>query len=471
MTQPGNKYRSAPLRLRSRDRRLLLLVGDLLTAYIALGLALYAWSLRDQWKFTFFSERVKLWYYFVPLIWMLLLAELYDPHRASNRRNVQRGLSVAALTGLLFYAVIFFVYDGAIARVGILFFLIFVFLLTMIWRLLYIQIFTAPAFRNNALVVGAGHAGQTFMHAYLELKPPPFRILGYIDDDPAKQGMRLEGLPVLGGSGELLQLIRQENISDLIISITGKMNGDTFQTILDAQENGVEVTPMPVLYEELTRRVPIHHLESEWLVRSFISESRVGAFFDLAKRLVDILGGLVGLALSILILPWAALLTLLDTGSPVFYQQVRSGKDGKPYLMRKVRTMRQDAEKDGKAQLTQMKDERITRVGGFLRRTHIDELPQFWNVLRGEMSLVGPRSERPEWIAEFQKQIPFYRARLLVKPGITGWAQVNYSYYATVEEMAIKLEYDLYYIKHRTLWLDVLILLRTIGQVFGFRGR
>ena len=133
--------------------------------------------------------------------------------------------------------------------------------------------------------------------------------------------------------------------------------------------------------------------------------------------------------------------------------------------------MRQDAEKDGKVQLTQEKDERITRFGNFLRRTHIDELPQFWNVLAGKMSLVGPRGERPEWIADFQKKIPFYRARLLVKPGITGWAQVNYSYYATIEEMAIKLEYDLYYIKHRNLLMDILITLRTITQVIQFRGR
>jgi lipopolysaccharide/colanic/teichoic acid biosynthesis glycosyltransferase len=139
--------------------------------------------------------------------------------------------------------------------------------------------------------------------------------------------------------------------------------------------------------------------------------------------------------------------------------------------MYKFRTMRKDAEKDGKVQLTREKDIRITRIGNFLRRTHLDELPQFLNVVRGDISLVGPRSERPEWIEEFQKQIPFYRARLLVKPGITGWAQVNYSYYATVEEMAIKLEYDLYYIKHRNMLTDLLILLRTFTQVIAFRGR
>jgi lipopolysaccharide/colanic/teichoic acid biosynthesis glycosyltransferase len=139
--------------------------------------------------------------------------------------------------------------------------------------------------------------------------------------------------------------------------------------------------------------------------------------------------------------------------------------------MLKFRTMQQDAEKDGKVQLTLENDRRITKVGNVMRKAHIDELPQFLNVLQGVMSLVGPRSERPEWISEFQKQIPFYRARLQVKPGITGWAQVNYSYYATVEEMAIKLEYDLYYIKHRNLVMDLIIILRTVGQVLRFRGR
>jgi lipopolysaccharide/colanic/teichoic acid biosynthesis glycosyltransferase len=169
--------------------------------------------------------------------------------------------------------------------------------------------------------------------------------------------------------------------------------------------------------------------------------------------------------------PITAITILLESGRPVLHRQVRAGKGGRQFSMHKFRTMVQDAEKGGIVQLTQEKDRRITRFGNFLRRTHIDEMPQFLNVLRGEMSLVGPRSERPEWIAEFQTQIPFYRARLLVKPGITGWAQVNYSYYATVEEMAIKLEYDLYYIKHRNMLMDILILLRTFTQVLAFRGR
>jgi lipopolysaccharide/colanic/teichoic acid biosynthesis glycosyltransferase len=189
------------------------------------------------------------------------------------------------------------------------------------------------------------------------------------------------------------------------------------------------------------------------------------------KRALDIVGGIVGLLIFALIFPFAAIATLIDTGLPIFYSQERLGKSASIFMIHKFRTMHQNAEADGKARLASENDPRVTRVGNFLRKTRIDELPQFWNVLRGEMSLVGPRAERPELVAEFQKQIPFYRARLLVKPGLSGWAQINYGYVASVTETAVKLEYDLYYIKHRTLMMDIQIILRTIGTAVRGEGR
>jgi lipopolysaccharide/colanic/teichoic acid biosynthesis glycosyltransferase len=228
---------------------------------------------------------------------------------------------------------------------------------------------------------------------------------------------------------------------------------------------------MPTVYEEITQRVPIHHLESDWIIRSFVDKLRVSGVYEVIKRLVDILGGLTGLLILLLAWPIIAILTLIDSGTPIMYSQDRVGKGGARFAILKFRTMRQDADADGTFKPALEHDARVTWVGRGLRRTHLDELPQFWNVLRGNMSLVGPRAEREQLVVQYQREIPFYRARLLVKPGLTGWAQINYGYVVDVKETAIKLEYDLYYIIHRSLTMDLSIILRTIGTVLGRKGR
>jgi lipopolysaccharide/colanic/teichoic acid biosynthesis glycosyltransferase len=225
---------------------------------------------------------------------------------------------------------------------------------------------------------------------------------------------------------------------------------------------------MPIYYEYLLGRVPIFLMPSDWILRSFVDEARAGGLYELTKRLLDIISGVVGVFVLALITPFVGSLILLESGRPVFYTQSRLGKNGREYWIIKFRTMRDIY--DEKGNLLPDK-ERITRVGWFLRKTHMDELPQFINVLRGEMSLIGPRAEISHLVNKLQAQVPFYRARLLVKPGITGWAQVNYGYASTVEETGVKLEYDLYYIKHRSLALDFVITLRTIGTIVGFRGQ
>ena len=249
------------------------------------------------------------------------------------------------------------------------------------------------------------------------------------------------------------------------------MQGSTFESLLEMQERGIEIGRMQSVYEDILGQVPIFHLEADWILRSFVEQSRANSGYDIAKRLIDILGGLVGSLGMLLVLPFVVVANLFESGWPIFYSQVRSGRGDQPYRVLKFRTMAQDAEKDGIPQWTTENDERVTRVGLFLRKTHLDELPQFINVLKGEMSLVGPRPERPELISMFQEHVPFYRARLLVKPGITGWAQLHQIYASNVEETNVKLEYDLYYIKHRSLLLDLLVLLRTPAMMIGLRGR
>jgi exopolysaccharide biosynthesis polyprenyl glycosylphosphotransferase len=457
--------------LRAGERLIVLLLGDMLAASLATLGALILWSERDWLGFTpeFIRSRAS-WFVLLPLLWALLMVNLYDVRRAASWRESRRGVLLAAGVGLGLYLIVYFSLEGTLARRGVAYFLGLVVPLTLLWRALYVRIFTAPAFLRRVVIAGAGLSGRTLLGVVHSASPSPFHLVGLIDDDPAKHGQTIEGAPVLGDSSHLLEIVEQEEVSEVIVAITGKMQGAMFQALLDAQERGVEVSRMPVVYEELLSRVPIRHLESDWLLRSFVDELRVSGVYLLVKRLIDILGALAGLLGFLIVLPWVALGILVESGRPVFFRQLRLGQGGKCYSVLKLRTMRQDAEADGQAHWAREGDPRTTRVGNLLRRMHLDEFPQFWNVLKGEMSLVGPRPERPELVAELEQQIPFYRARLLVKPGVSGWAQINYGKGASVEGSAEKLEYDLYYIKHRGLWMDIWIVLRSIGSVFGLRG-
>ena len=470
-----NKSKPERWHLRASERVAILLIGDLLVAGLALFLALYFWAAGDAWmefSLEFIISRPPFWYFLLPFFWIVLLVELYDVQRASNTRETFKGIGLALLIYALIYLLVYFSSEpNSLPRRGVALFIIAAAALTLLWRLAYIRMFTAPNLLRRVLIIGAGNAGETLADILSKQWPPAFNTIGLIDDNPQKQGKKVDGLTVLGNSSQLINLIVEHEITDIILAISGQMKGRMFQAILSAQEMGVTLTPMPEVYEELLSRVPIFLLEAEWIVRSFVEKSHTSTLYQLSKSLVDFTGGLVGTLGMAVFFPFIFLGILLETGFPIFLTQNRLGRGGQPYKIIKFRTMVRDAEKDGETRMTEENDERVTRFGWFLRKTHLDELPQFINVMRGEMSLVGPRAERPQLVKQFQKELPFYRARLLVKPGITGWAQINYGYAGTVEETAVKLEYDLYYIEHRNLILDISIILRTIWQVLGFKGQ
>lgn len=462
-------------RLSISDRRTLLILGDFIVSVIALAAALIIWAtLSDEWfgfSIAFFRERVAFWFYLLPVAWILLLVEVYDVHRSANLQATIQGVTSAAGLGLLLYMVVYFASSNPLPRVGVAVFLVISYGLTLLWRISYIRVFTKTEFLRRVLLIGAGNAGQTILDVLNEIKPPPFNLVGIIDDDPKKLHSIVGGYQVIAGSDQLLDIIEKERITEIIVAISGEMKGGTFQILLDAQQAGVEITRMPVGYEQLLNRVPIKILEADWILRSFVDQFRINRFYTINKRLMDILGGLFGVLILGIILPFVSLAILVDDGFPVFYSQTRLGRGSKPFQIIKFRTMRKDAEVEGQPLLAKEDDERATWAGRILRKTHIDEIPQFINVLRGEMSLVGPRSERPSLVEHYHRRIPFYRARLLVKPGLTGWAQVNYGYAGTIEETIVKLEYDLYYIKHRTIILDFITILRTPGTMLGIRGQ
>jgi exopolysaccharide biosynthesis polyprenyl glycosylphosphotransferase len=228
------------------------------------------------------------------------------------------------------------------------------------------------------------------------------------------------------------------------------------------QLSGVQVSDYSSFIERTFFKVPVEQIGSDWFFQ--IDTSGDYVLYRAVKRMADLVLGMAGLALSAPVLLLALILIKLESHGPAFYSQVRVGRFGRPFRIWKLRSMRSDAEKEG-AQWAQEGDTRVTRVGRVLRITRLDEAPQFWNVLKGEMSFVGPRPERPEFVNELAKEIRFYQHRHLLKPGITGWAQINYPYGATPEDALNKLKYDLYYVKNASLMLDVQIVLRTIGAV------
>lgn len=337
----------------------------------------------------------------------------------------------------------------------------------LLWRLLFAQVLMHATFRRRAIIVGAGKAGQTVAEALREQEPSHL-VVGFVDDDPAKWGQSVEGHPVIGGTDHLDELIERTGATDLIVAVTHGMSADLVQRLLRGFERGVRVVPMPALYEQITGRIPVEHIGERWLATLPLDRDP-RTFFLMAKRFSDVVVSLIGLVFLAPFLPFIALAIKLESPGPVFYRPERLGLGGRPFRLWKLRTMRADADKVGDPTFTAKSDSRITRVGKLLRASHVDELPQFLNILFGEMSLVGPRPER--YVPELEAQIPFYRMRLAVKPGTAGWALVKQGYAEGTEGTLVKLQYDLYYIKYQSVYLDVVIVIRTAVDMLFRRGQ
>ena len=451
----------------------MIILGDFVFAWVAFAIAVYVWAiaqLQDQALMVFIQQRLQNWFFFLPIVWVILLVDSYDARISTDRRKTFRSIMLSALIGAVIYLVIYFASDQTLPRRGVAAFLGAAILLTLAWRALYIGIFSGERFMHSVMIVGAGETGRAMVNVINSIKAP-YKLVGLIDDDVEKQDELVGGYRVLGTTHQLGVLTEANDVSEIIVAISGRMLPTTFQTLIEVQEKGVTITRMPVAYEELLERVPVEYLEADWILRSFVDESRVSAFYLISSRVLDFIGGMVGVIGMSVLYPFIALGILIESGRPITFQQVRAGKGGVPFTILKFRTMYVTEDTGEIDNMTKEDDDRVTSFGRILRKTHLDETLQFINVLRGDMSLVGPRPELPRLVDYFQEHIPFYRARLLVKPGITGWSQNHISYAANIQETLIKLEYDLYYIKHRSLLMDIGILLRTFANVLGFRGR
>jgi sugar transferase (PEP-CTERM system associated) len=267
----------------------------------------------------------------------------------------------------------------------------------------------------------------------------------------------------------LVSLARQYNVEEVVVSVQNRRGGFPIKELLECKLAGVKVTDAATFFERETCQIRVDSLQPSWLVfGGGFDQSFVRTFM---KRSFDIVCSVIILVLTLPLMLLAALAVKLEDRGPVFYSQERVGKDGKTFFVHKFRSMRTDAEKGGKPQWAQQNDPRITRIGNFMRKTRIDELPQILNVFKGEMSFVGPRPERPYFVEQLIEVVPYYNVRHSVKPGITGWAQVRYGYGSSAEDALQKLQYDLYYVKNNSLFLDVLILIDTLKVVLFRSGR
>jgi exopolysaccharide biosynthesis polyprenyl glycosylphosphotransferase len=475
------------LRLEISERRLLLRVGDLGLTMIAVCAALWVWARLANRSLDIGLIRDQIgWVALIGIGWpiWMMLADMYNLRLVARVGPSIRRIFLGGLALLFSYLILFFVLSrppvtGVLAvietgtpplRFAPALAIVALIAMMVVWRLAYIRVLGAPHARRRLIILGAGQAGSALSHVILKGHSPYYEIVGFVDDTPQTRCDQTGSVPVLGGIDRLGDVVWERRIDEIVIA-SGEVSGEVLQVLMDCYENGVAITPMPLLYERLTGKIAVEHVGSQWYVALPLQSHPMRTAEAVLKRLLDLVGSCVLAVALLILLPFIALATRLDSPGPVFHRQQRVGWRGKPFTVLKFRSMVQDAEPDGEAQWASKDDPRVTRVGRWLRRTRLDELPQALNVLRGEMSLVGPRPERPEFVERLQQVIPFYRVRLAVKPGLTGWAQINYGYGDSVEATLNKLQYDLYYLKHQSFWFDLLILARTVHVVLRMRGQ
>ena len=338
----------------------------------------------------------------------------------------------------------------------------------------------AAPFRQRALVVGSAEAAtqmaETVKQTGQGADANPFRGTGYEivgrvgwteADNP--EG----GLHVLGDARRLVRLARQWGVDEIILASFDErdMPPEDREVLLDCRELGMRVSSLASVYERLTGRLPAEHGRYNTQLLLSPDDSPAFRLYSASKRAIDVFAALLGLGFLALVLPFIALANAIGSPGPLFYSQERLGKGGRPFTVIKLRSMIPNAERATGAVWCGVRDPRITAVGRWLRKSRLDELPQLLNVLRGEMSIVGPRPERPSFAGLLSRDLPLYRVRHAVRPGLTGWAQVHQHYAYSIEDARVKLGYDLYYVKHASLYLDLLCMIHTVRIVIGLRGQ
>ncbi|WP_431158296.1 sugar transferase [Winogradskyella poriferorum] len=452
------------------ERKILLRIMDLVMVFFGV----YLLNSISSFNYLPFTEQS-----IIPLVLLGIYVtifgtvfELYDLQQASKLDITTRNIVLTISVLVLFYLLTPFLSPVLPEeRIQILFFYLTLIASIFLWRVAYTQLIESPRFYKRILLVGDVSNIDGLVRS-LNNSDPNYKIVGFLNSEASdNERITYKGLKEFP-SQDFLEVIQKENISEVVVASfnTEAMVSEVYHDLILLLERGFKIRDYSQVYEELLQRVPIQFVGKDFYKYFPYSRSNENKLYRFFQRTIDIIFSMIGLIFGLVILPLVYLGNVIGNKGPIFYIQERIGRNSKPFKIYKFRTMVVNAEKDG-VKWAEKGDKRITRFGRFLRGSRIDEIPQFYNVLRGDMSIIGPRPERPFFVNELSRIIPFYEMRHIIKPGLTGWAQVNARYGSSIDDSLTKLQYDLYYIKHRSLFIDFSIIIKTLSTVLYYRGQ
>jgi len=454
------------------ERKILLRIFDVLTVLSAL------YIVGIIFKFNYFNISTTNYYWTIVLsIYITIIGtvfEMYNLQVASNQFQVIKSIILTSSTTVLIY-LLTPIYTPALPsnRLQIVFFYLAILLSLFLWRLFYVKFLASSRFIKKVILICDKDQLKELVLG-LENVDPHYKVMGYINSDSNQTGIPtdMKDFVEVIETDELERFVIDNSVSEVVIA-SQKTDGITvnlYNQLIHLLENGYIIREYTQVYENITQRIPVQYVARDFYRYFPFSRSNQNQLYLLIARIVEIAISLIGLAIGIGLAPFILIGNAFGNRGRLFYTQERVGKNGVTFKILKLRTMVKNAESDG-AVFTTINDSRITAFGKFLRKSRIDEFPQFLNVLKGDMAVIGPRPERPVFVNEIAEVMPFYETRHVIKPGLTGWAQVNYSYGETIDDSLIKLQYDLYYIKHRSVFLDINIVLKTFSTVLFYRGQ
>ena len=452
------------------ERKILLRLMDLLAVFFGLRVLANIFS----YEYLILNKQHTLYVVVLGIYITIVhtIFELYDLQKASKLDSTAKNLIISSFFVALFYLSTPYVTPILPEqRMLIVYFYLTLCIPVLLWRVCYIQFIESPRFYKKVLLI-ADIGNVDSLVKTIQRSDPNYKIVGFLNSEPSKKdAIKYKGL-IEFQFDTIEEVILDNDISEIIVARfnDNEMMSQVYENLILLVEQGYKVRDYTQVYEELLKKVPLQFVGDDFYKYLPYSRNNENKLYRFIRRVSDIIFSIIGLMIMICILPIVVLGNIFANKGPLFYKQKRIGKNGVPFKIFKLRTMVVDAEYNG-AKWADKNDKRVTPFGRFLRNSRLDEIPQFWNILKGDMNIIGPRPERPFFVNQLSETVPFYEIRHIIKPGLTGWAQVNARYGSSIDDSTDKLQYDLYYIKHRGLFIDLNIFIKTFSTIIYYRGR